>query len=246
MAVRLSVVMVQSTPPTPNAERVAEAIVGELIGLSGIDLTLVEPLDQLGTASTDHLTLSSLSGDIAVLDWQTPEQTDRAFSRLGIEGKRAPHPHDAAAAASPQTQRKFYLFDLNAFEDAKAVLTALQELNASRSVRTFSLGLGRTSNTQLPVAGPTSKTTTNMNEQAGSGISGATRPGAESATGRSEETGASAAFESSDKTPGSVSASTSGRRTVDQTTAASSHHSSGADSDLDLDELIDQLDQLDP
>ena len=75
MAVRLSVVMVHSAPATATAERVAQGVVGELIGLSGIDLILVAPLDSLSETSTDRLTLSSLDGDIAVLDWSQPEVT---------------------------------------------------------------------------------------------------------------------------------------------------------------------------
>ena len=72
MAVRLSVVMVHSAPATPSAERVAQGVVGELIGLSGIDLVLVGPLDSLSESSTDRLTLSSIGGDIAMLDWRMP------------------------------------------------------------------------------------------------------------------------------------------------------------------------------
>lgn len=246
MAVRLSVVMVQSTPPTPNAERVAEAVVGELIGLSGIDLTLVEPLDRLGATSTDHLTLSSLSGDIAVLDWQTPEQTATAFSRLGIEGERAPHPNDVAVPAPPPMQRKLYLFDLNVFDDAKVVLAALQQLNASRSVRTFSLGLAPTSKPELPLAGPPNKSTTIVDEQTGSGVPGASPSETESSTGRSETAAGSAAFKASDETPDSTASSTSDRLPVDHKPSRTGRHSSAADGDLDLDELIDQLDQLDP
>ncbi len=73
MAIRLSVIMVHA-PPTAGAERTAQSVVGELIGLNGIDLTLVGPLAQLDETSTDRLTLASLSGDVAVLDWQRPEE----------------------------------------------------------------------------------------------------------------------------------------------------------------------------
>ena len=57
MAVRLSVIMVHSPPPTSTAQQLAQGVVGELIGLPGIDLTLVEPLDRLQATSTDRLTL---------------------------------------------------------------------------------------------------------------------------------------------------------------------------------------------
>ena len=55
MAVRLSVIMVHTVPPTLAAGRTAEAVVGELIGRAGIDLTLVGPLAELGESRLEAL-----------------------------------------------------------------------------------------------------------------------------------------------------------------------------------------------
>ena len=120
MAVRLSVVMVHSAPATPSAERVAQGVVGELIGLSGIDLVLVGPLDSLSESSTDRLTLSSIGGDIAMLDWRMPEVMHESLKRLGIDGTRTRHTADpdvaeiGIATVNPDGQsRKLYFFNLN-------------------------------------------------------------------------------------------------------------------------------------
>ena len=147
MAVRLSVVMVHRTLGTPAAERIAQQVVGELIGLHGIDLVLIAPLESLEKTSTDWLTLSSIQGDLAILDWQTPAAMQQNLDFLGVLGTRALHAADAGApaVASPSSDssgvsRRLYFFDLNGFATAEAVVSSIAELNAARSVRTFSLG----------------------------------------------------------------------------------------------------------
>ena len=143
MAVRLSVVMVHNTPATPMAERVAQGVVGELIGLSGIDLILVAPLDSLSETSTDWLTLYSLGGDLAVLDWSLPEVTYESLKGIGVDGSRTRHAADPEVVpdlANPDSQlRKLYLFNLSEFTTTEAVISALTTLNEARAVRTFSL-----------------------------------------------------------------------------------------------------------
>ncbi len=153
MPVRLSVIMVHSPPPSTrqvpqdqkpkraSPERMAEAVVGELIGLSGIDLTLVGPIAQLPEASTDRLTLESLSGDVAVLDWQSPPHTLAALASIGFQGERSPHACDRNVAAPPANLRRIYAFDLNEFSQSSDVIEALSQLKSSRQVRTFSLDL---------------------------------------------------------------------------------------------------------
>jgi hypothetical protein len=140
MAVRLSVVMIHSPPPSASAGQMAEAIVGELIGLPEIDLTLIGPITQLAEGSTDRLTLESLSGDIAVLDWQSPQDLVDSLGAIGVGGCRAPHSDDpAAVAGSERTGRRIYAFDLNQYPDAQRLARSIVQLKASRQVRTFSL-----------------------------------------------------------------------------------------------------------
>ena len=244
MAVRLSVVMIQSPPPMANAERIAEAVVGELIGLGGIDLTLVEPLPSLSESSTDHLTLSSLTGDIAFLDWQKPAETLEALGSLGIVGQRSAHQHDFNVPVSVSNQRKFYLFDLMNFADAKEVIAALSELNASRSVRTFSLDLApktRVSPNPRNVVNPA-----NTSDALDSSVTHM-QLSAESAADEPESLGDPLTVRER-SVSGTDSKDTDGSRSeVDRPNTSAAEPVNREDTNgMDLDDLIDQLDRLDP
>lgn len=117
-----------------------QGVVGELIGLPGIDLTLVEPLGRLQETSTDRLTLGSLGGDVAVLDWQSPAEILALLESIEFEGKRSPHQHDLDVPPPPANSRRIYAYDLSKFSRAEDVIAALSRLNADRQVRTFTLG----------------------------------------------------------------------------------------------------------
>jgi hypothetical protein len=148
MAVRLSVIMVQSAPPSAAAGRTAEAVVGELIGLGGIDVTLVGPLAEISSASTDQLTLESLSGDVAVLDWQSPSAIMASLHQIGFGGQRSAHENDPDVESRAANLRRIYALDLAKFSRPEDIFQALTRLNASRQVRTFSLGLSANSDSQ--------------------------------------------------------------------------------------------------
>ena len=140
MATRLTVVMIETPPPTAGASRLAEDVVGHVIGRPGIDLTLVRSLTSTDAGSTDRLTLDSITGDLAVLDWQEPAATIRDLKSIGFPGHRAPHQWDSSASPVPPASRRIYLFNLNQFEDAGQVLQELDQLKSKRAVRTFSIG----------------------------------------------------------------------------------------------------------
>lgn len=158
MAVRLSVVMVHAPARTASAERTAEAIVGELIGRNGFDLTLVGPLDGLGESSADRISLGSLAGDVAVLDWQSPADTVAALARIGLTGQRSRHALDPSAPQATAQQRRIYAFDLTQVSRPGDVIEALCDLKSSCQVRTFTLGTSSTpppgSAIQPPVDAP--------------------------------------------------------------------------------------------
>tara|TARA_R110002049_G_scaffold2750_4_gene21881 strand:- start:21913 stop:22689 length:777 start_codon:yes stop_codon:yes gene_type:complete len=143
MPARLNVIMIESAPAAGAARRLAESVVGELIGLPGMDLTLVESLDKLTEGSTDKLTLDSISGDVCVLDWQPPPAIESSLHSVGFLGRRSPHAHDPDMDVSPQdqgSQRRIYAFDLNRFTEAAQLCEALAALRQTLQVRTFSLG----------------------------------------------------------------------------------------------------------
>ena len=141
MAARLTVIMNQTAPAAAPAQRLCESVIGELIGRPGIDLVLVASLRGLAGDATDRLTLESVAGDTAVLDWQSPSETCRDLAEINFAGSRWPHASDPDAAPPEQKSRRIYAFDLSRFETADAVCSALAALLSSRQVRTFTLGV---------------------------------------------------------------------------------------------------------
>jgi hypothetical protein len=205
MANRLTVVMVHPPRGNPAAQNLSAAVVGELIGLPGFDLTLVEPLDQIQTTSSDHLTLDSLAGDLALLAWQPAATSVQSLDALGIAGTRMRHANDRDAAAAAAGGRRIYAFDLTTFGSAANVCEALRQLLQSTQIRTYSLqGLRPT-----PAAKP-----------------------AHSAAHSDRSSGkATAAAVPSPPPPGD---------------ATQSRQDQPVKPPLDLDDLVDQLDSLDP
>jgi hypothetical protein len=132
--------MIQSPPAEAAKQRLSEALIGRLIGRAGIDLTLIDRLSSLGEGSTDRLTLESLSGDVAVLDWQSPERIVSALHAIGFAGQRAPHGSDPHASSVGSEARRIYAFDLSTFDDVALIEASLTQLLENRQVRTFSLG----------------------------------------------------------------------------------------------------------
>ena len=159
MAIRLTVVMIQTPPPTVAAQTLGEGVLGELIGRPGIDMTLIGGLDRQVEDSTDRLTIEALTGDVAVLDWQPAETIASAMRAAGIDGQRWPHPGDpdAPLPTAAAAGRRIYALDLNRFDTAEAVCDAVKALLASRQTRTFTLEmpggakLRRTPATKPPV-----------------------------------------------------------------------------------------------
>ncbi len=240
MAVRLSVVMVHSTPATSTAESVAQGVVGELIGLSGIDLILVAPLDSLTETSTDRLTLSSLGGDIAVLDWRLTKVMQESLKRIGVEGVRTRHAADPDVSAdavnsdaSDAQSRKLYLFNLTEFTTAEAVISSLTKLNEARAVRTFSLA----PIVKRPRAGEPA-------QSGGPGGDSEAASGMPSSETRGEKTRTETANSDDMLSQQSPAGSSVQEQTATPTQRAPAVSPDSDDHDLDA--LIDQLDQLDP
>lgn len=211
MAVRLTVIMIENAPPTAKAGRLAEDIVGHLIGRPGIDVTLIRSLSDLQAGSTDQLTLDSITADAAVLDWQSPESIVRLLNEVGFAGVRAAHRFDSQAPAESTGGRRIYGFDLTQFSEASELTKALDILKSERQVRTFSIAA---------LAPPSSKSTA---------------PNPLSPPSQSPTSSATVAQNQSVKPvaktgPDDRSGPATDRQIV---------------SDIDLDDLIDQLDQSD-
>ena len=213
MPVRLSVVMVHTPPAAVAASQLAEAIVGELIGMPEIDLTLVGNLVNISPASTDLLSLESHTGDVAALDWQPPADIVAALGKLGFKGSRTPHPDDLQAPPAEPT-RRIYAFDLTQFPDARSVCEAVAKLRSQRQVRTFTLS--------------------------------------PAATAKSKTDSSSAAVVDTPQTPQNARQPDSRAPTVDSPSPGTAdgrnapRPTARPQGSRDLDDLLDQLEELDP
>ena len=237
MPARLSVVMVQTAPPSRGATQLAEAVVGELIGMPEIDLTLIGSLSTIASDSTDRLTLESLTGDLAILTWQTPADCVAALVELGVPGQRVPHEHDRQASPGGSPVRRIYAFDLTQFTTARQVCDALADLKAKRQVRTFSLLTPPEARPANPV-----QATDSGAEQ----VSGEEPKGQDGHPTRSQN--------ADSKTPTAINRSLPQR--PDASPRLASEPAPGTEAGpasesrpnvaVDLDDLLDQLDDLDP
>lgn len=140
MAVRLAVIMIESAPSTAAAGRFAADVVGNLIGRPGLDLTLVRSLTIAEMSETDRLSLEAISGDVAVLDWQSPESMLESLASMGMSGCRWPHRQDPHTAPEPAADRRIYAFDLRCFGEPMELVEALENLNKDRQTQTFVIG----------------------------------------------------------------------------------------------------------
>lgn len=135
---RLPVILVQHAPA--GGQSLAEALVGELIGRAGLDLTLVDRFESIREDSSDRLTLDSIQGDAAVLDWRSPADIMEGIGKIGFEGTRQAHQLDSDVKESgPRQSRRLFLFDLRGSVDAKVIVSELVRLRESLGVKTFSL-----------------------------------------------------------------------------------------------------------
>ena len=131
--------LLQTRPPNLNAERLVDEVVGRLIGSEGMDLILVESFSSMTEGSVDRLPLETLSGDLAILDWLSPERIVEGWNGLGFDGYRAPHRLDSEASPAIGQFRRIYAFNLSEADSADSVLQGLKEIHAGRQVRTVTL-----------------------------------------------------------------------------------------------------------
>jgi hypothetical protein len=151
---RLPVILVQN-PPAAGAS-LAEALVGNLIGRAGLDLTLVNRFDALAPESTDRMTLDAITVPSAVLDWRSPEEMLAVLTAIEFHGFRCPHRLDSGdPTAVPHSNRRLFLFDLTRHHDAMTIVAELDRLRDSLSVKTVSLGAIGTKSS--PVSRPEAK-----------------------------------------------------------------------------------------
>jgi hypothetical protein len=120
MAVRLTVVISQVGQGSSKQQTLEAGLIAELIGRAGIDVSLIGPLSQVEQSATDRLVLEGISGDFAIVAWQTPERVMEQLAALQISGRRSVHRADPHAGAGPG--RRIYCFDWSRFSTAEELI----------------------------------------------------------------------------------------------------------------------------
>lgn len=142
MAVRLSVLLVQSSRMSGLQSGINAELVFQLMGVPGIDLSIVNSLNPAEIAETDRLLLSSLESDLAVLDWRDADDSLAALATLGVVGARAPHHLDPQTPAVESATRRIYLVDLRRGDSSSSVVSAMKQLLDQRRVVAVPLSIG--------------------------------------------------------------------------------------------------------
>ena len=140
MNARLNVLMVQSPRLSGLQSGIQESLVMRLLGAPGLDVAIVSSLEMDQASETEQLLLSSLSGDLAVIDWRAPADVLASLERLGILVARAPHRLDPHPSAPANGRRKAYVIDLRNGDSADAVAESLRRLLEERRVIAVPLG----------------------------------------------------------------------------------------------------------
>src|SRR6185295_12843461 len=83
---RLTVVLSQAQGKDPRKRALEESIVAALIMESGLDVSVVPYLYDLGPDHTGRLFLEGVSGDMVVLSWLYPRAAYWLLDRDGIKG----------------------------------------------------------------------------------------------------------------------------------------------------------------
>lgn len=146
MSARLTVIICQSTVRAGLAADLEETLVAELMMAPGFDATMIGPLEAVEPGGTDLLCLSSFNHSLALLTWLPSEEAQRHWSRLGLEGQVTTlnkAGEGAADAPEKAASRKVFHIQLSEGMGAKTALSQLQQLLASRQVKTVGIsGIG--------------------------------------------------------------------------------------------------------
>ncbi len=139
MAARLTVVISQASIRDGRAADLEESLVTRLMLTSGMDATLVGPLEHLEPNSTDFLCLSSFGQAIALLSWLDREQVAHHWQRLGLEGEvfeLGEHGQPRAEGA-----KRVYHLPLTAGTGVETAVEQLETLLKDRNVKTVGIAV---------------------------------------------------------------------------------------------------------
>lgn len=165
MAVRLPVVLSQTTSRSPRQLSIEEDWITHLLFESGLDATLISNLSTIEKESTDQLCLEGIKGDFLLMSWLDKITTEGELNRLlgdpirlvpinSIDDEEHTPSSISMAAASPtlpprtvnigERLKKVYFYYLKDNDDRNLGRTKIQELFKSLSTPVFQLGLTKT------------------------------------------------------------------------------------------------------
>ena len=159
---RLTVVVSQSRSQNPKKRAVEEAIVAELLGKPGIDVTVVPHLYDLKADGSGMLCLTGITGDVVVCSWLYPRAARWILDRNGIRGREGTSllkslgesgeedAEDASEVGDDSQKprvidqlnlpsRRIYCLDLRAYDTALPYLDEVQRIAEELSTPTVTL-----------------------------------------------------------------------------------------------------------
>ena len=159
MAARLPVVISQSSRREPLMVTCEEKLITQLLFASGLDATLIGPLESVEMGSTDHLCLEGLKGPFALLGWTSIAECQLQLVRLGVHGSIVDR--DAASPASviaetsnsQELQRRIDCFQLRSDREPSFWIDSLRKILEVREVKAFQIQTPRTKSAPPTVSG---------------------------------------------------------------------------------------------
>lgn len=245
MASRLTVVVSQSLSRDAASADLEETLVAELMMTTGLDATMVGPLERIQTDDTDFLCVSSFQHSFVIASWLSPEDLQSHWQRLGLDGSVVPLTLDGSTSSSgdgriaPSTgSKRIYHVRLQSDSKIASILPRLQQLLADRQVKTVEIDL-------------LSSNVSGMRAKAGEPVkASAPQPVAEPSRSEGQESSP----ERLQSKEGDVSHATEGVDARSRThhdaasgvaSSSSQQPSENEDEFQHLDQLVDDLDELD-
>lgn len=148
---RLTVVLSQAQGKDPRKRALEEAVVAALIMESGLDVSVIPHLYDIGPDHTARLFLESVTGDLVLLSWLYPRAAFWVLDRDGIKGKwgdtqlKPPADDDEATDETPAPpkgigalnvpDRHIYCLDLRDFNSHEPYVGEIRRIAAECKAR---------------------------------------------------------------------------------------------------------------
>ena len=143
MAVRVPVVVSQSSRRDGRSVDLEESLITQLMMTPGLDATIVASLDAIQLDSTDHLCLQDFGQEIFLAGWLPMETASLAWVRLQLDGQLqafdASFQHRSPPETVPAPVRRIRYLQLTSQTSVDDVIEQLQRILASRRVHTVSI-----------------------------------------------------------------------------------------------------------